>query len=67
MGSYEPVLLKAMQRDWTISNAIRTDMFNQIVDFAEEYYSPEFCEQFVANLEQNNSVVRDTMAQKKSA
>ena len=67
LANYEPILLKAMHRDWTISNAIRTDMFNQIVDFVEKYYSADFCKQFVSNLEENNTVVREKMVQKKSA
>lgn len=56
---YEATLLQAMQKPWTISNALGPRVLTRINETLQTYYSPSFAEDILANIETNQNRIAE--------
>lgn len=67
LAEYESVLLRALDKPWTVTNPMGSRLVNRINEFVGQRYSAAFAKAVAANLAQNINTLNEQSEQKKSA
>ena len=67
IAQYEPLLLNAFRKPWTLTKPMGRRITNRINEFVSQHYSPAFAREIAGNLKENIKSITDSLDLKNSA